>query len=227
MGGFMTDYIFDIETAGHDWESLDKETQEYFIKRNDGEEKAKDMLGLNSITAKVIVISMLDIQRKEIFTYYENLDNRLFDNEVSREMEGYKVHYRMGDERYILASFWERIAQSKKFVTFNGRGFDCPFILHRSMIHKIKPTRNLMTNRYYKDEHVDLYDLLTYYNAYKGYSLDMWCRALNVFNSKQGEVKGSEVGAYYREGKIMEIAEYCSRDVIATKELYDRVREYI
>lgn len=223
----MNEFVFDIETAGYDWESLDNETREYFTKRAETEDKAKDLLGLNSITAKVIVISMLDIKRGEIFTYYEGSGTTLFDSDESSEIEGFKVHYKAGDERYLLSSFWDRMSQCGRFITFNGRGFDCPFILHRSMVHKIKPTKQLMPNRYYKDEHVDLYDLLTYFNAYKGYSLEMWCRALNIFNSKQGDIKGSEVGAFYKNGRIKEIAEYCSRDVVATKALYDRVREYI
>ena len=40
-------------------------------------------------------------------------------------------------------------------------GFDCPFLMMRSAILGVKPTRNLMPNRYYMT-HIDLLDQLTF-----------------------------------------------------------------
>ena len=67
-----------------------------------------------------------------------------------------------------------------EIITFNGRGFDCPFILIRSAVHKIKPTKDLMPNRY-NGVHIDLLDQLTFYGASRRkFSLDMWCKTFGI-----------------------------------------------
>lgn len=223
----MKEVVFDIETAGFSWESLPENTQEYMEKRLEKEENPKDMLGLFPITGKIIVISMLDAAKKEITTLMEESDMNLFDAEHTAKEEDYNVKYMSGDEGFILAQFWKIIATYDRFITYNGRGFDVPFILARSMILDVPSTRKLNTNRYYVNEHLDLYDQLTYYNAVRGISLEMWCTALGILNPKEKGIKGSEVGRFYNEGKIKEIAEYCNRDVMATAQLYKRVKEYI
>lgn len=223
----MKELVFDVETAGFDWEKLPENVQEYMDKRLEKEENPHDMTGLFPITGKIIVISLLNTEKNEMTTLLESSGMGLFDKEETVKQNGMTVKYMPGDEAFILNTFWKMIAACDRFITFNGRGFDVPFILARSMILKIRPTRKLNTNRYYVNEHVDLYDQLTYYGATRGLSLEMWCTAMGISNPKEMGIKGSEVGKYYREGKIREIADYCNRDVVSTAELYERVRDYI
>ncbi|MDI6729565.1 MAG: ribonuclease H-like domain-containing protein, partial [Thermodesulfovibrionales bacterium] len=119
-----------------------------------------------------------------------------------------------------------------QFITFNGRGFDCPFIMIRSAVNKIKPSRDLMPNRY-NSAHIDLLDQLTFYGASKRrFSLDMWCKTFNIKSPKSanesGEViTGYEVKDLFKSGRYVDIARYCAGDLRATKELFLIWENYI
>jgi uncharacterized protein YprB with RNaseH-like and TPR domain len=54
-----------------------------------------------------------------------------------------------------------------RFITFNGRSFDAPFLIVRSAVHRIKPSVNLIPNRYDK-YHIDLFDQLSFYGVSRG-----------------------------------------------------------
>ncbi|MCM8763668.1 MAG: ribonuclease H-like domain-containing protein, partial [Candidatus Omnitrophica bacterium] len=124
--------------------------------------------------------------------------------------------------------FWQTIRRYDQFITFNGRSFDCPYIMIRSAIHKIKPTRNLMPYRYDSKEHIDLLDLFTFYGAVrKRFSLHMWCRAFGIKSPKEEGITGDTVKDFFKEKKFLEIARYCLGDLYATKELYFYWDKYI
>jgi 3'-5' exonuclease len=127
----------------------------------------------------------------------------------------------------MLAHFWKSIIHYKQFVTFNGRGFDCPFVMARSALLGVKPSRNLMGNRYAVNDHCDLLDQLTFYSAMRKFSLDFYCRAFGIRSPKGSGVTGSDVGRLFGEKKYREIAEYCLGDVKATAELFRRWAEYL
>ena len=223
----MKECVFDIETAGYEWDSIDEGIKDILIDKFDSIENAKMQLGLNPLISKIIVISMLDISSRKIYTFMEPVERNLFEGDSQKELDGdYEIIIRTGDERTILEYFCEEITKYKKYITFNGRHFDIPFIIYRSMYHRLKPTRKLMTNRYYADTHFDIYDMLTFYGAAYGHSLEMWCRTMGITNPKEQGISGANVGKYYREGRIKEIAQYCNRDVIATAQLYDRIKDY-
>ena len=110
-------------------------------------------------------------------------------------------------------------------MTFNGRMYDGPILMIRSAQLGIAPTTNLVPNRYQIGSHCDLSEILTFMGAWRErYSLDYWCRRFDV-ESPKGSIDGSQVGRVYREGGIEEIGEYCLRDVRATGELYEKVKD--
>ena len=120
----------------------------------------------------------------------------------------------------ILSKFWETVKNYSQFITFNGRGFDCPFIMVRSAVHKVKPVRDLLPNRY-GDTHIDLLDQLTFYGASRRkFSLDMWCRTFGIKSPKEGGITGYDVKDLYRSGRGLDIAKYCAGDLRATAELF-------
>jgi predicted PolB exonuclease-like 3'-5' exonuclease len=141
------------------------------------------------------------------------------------EKEG--VHYLVGTEAEILEKFWITIRKYSTFVTFNGRGFDCPYILMRSAVHKIKPTKNLIPYRYSDKEHIDLFDQLTFYNTTKKFNLDYFCKRFGIISPKSEGITGLDVPDLFNQGEYQQIAEYCMRDVIATGELFQIWRDYI
>ena len=97
----------------------------------------------------------------------------------------------------------------------------------RSALLRVKPSRNLMGNRYAVNDHCDLLDQLTFYSAMRKFSLDFYCKAFGIKSPKESGVTGLDVGRLFGEKKYREIAEYCLGDVKATAELYKKWAEYL
>lgn len=220
----MSRIIFDIETAGKDFDSLEPAVQDYLIKWAETDEEKKevwDSLSFYPLTAEVITIGMYNPDTNKGAVFFQNNAASVppFDEEG--------IRYETGTEEEIIQKFWETIKAYRQFITFNGRGFDCPFILIRSALHKIKPLRDLMPNRY-GDIHIDLLDQLTFYGATRRkFSLDMWCRAFGIKSPKGEGITGYEVKDLFKAGKCVDIARYCVGDLRATSELLSIWNSYI
>ncbi len=130
-------------------------------------------------------------------------------------------------EAEMLIEFWEAAQHYESIVTFNGRGFDVPFIYLRSAVLNVKVSRkDWLGYRYQTDPHCDLLEQLTFYNisgrdgAARRFNLDFYCKAFGIESPKSQGVTGMDVGRMMAEGRGREIAEYCLRDVKATLALY-------
>lgn len=219
----MSKLIFDIETIGADFDSLDEPTRKYLLRWAESEEDAlrvRESLSFYPLTGEIIAIGLLNPETGRGALYY-----RCGTEPPAPPFEEDGIRYEAGSEKDILVKFWEAAKSYRQFVTFNGRGFDCPFIHVRSAFHRIKPTRNLMPNRY-GDSHIDLLDQLTFFGATRKFSLDMWCKAMGI-ESPKSEITGYEVGEIYRAGRYLDIARYCAKDLWATKELLHIWENYI
>jgi len=220
----MSQVIFDIETIGVDFDSLDQEQQDYLLKFAENEqevEEAKQKLALSALTGEVVAIGMLNPETDKGVVYYRDEQNS-----VNEESEG-NILYKSGNEKEILANFWKAIKEYDQFITFNGRSFDCPFLHLRSGILEVKPTKNLMPYRYSTDVHIDLLDQLTFLGAVRKFSLDFYCKSFGIKSPKSEGINGLDVPDLYKAGKSLEIAKYCYGDLVATKELYERWKDYI
>ena len=221
----MSYLVFDIETIGDNWYSLDPETQTYLLKYAETEEQqelVKTTLGLYPLTGQIVAIGLYDPDKDIKSVYLQAPKGNL---EERYEKEG--VHYLVGTEAEILEKFWATIRKYSTFITFNGRVFDCPYILMRSAVHKIKPTKNLIPYRYSDKEHIDLFDQLTFYNTTKRFNLDYFCKRFGIISPKSEGITGLDVPELFSKGEYQQIAEYCMRDVIATGELFQIWRDYI
>ncbi len=219
----MNKLVFDIETVGMDFENLDKDSQEYLLKRSETEEEKEDIktkLGLWPLTAQIVAIAVLNPDTDKGAVYYQAKEKKIFNEEG--------IEYHSGTEAEIINLFWQAAEKYDQFITFNGRGFDAPFLLIRSAINKIIPTRNLMPPRFSSYAHVDLMDQLTFYGATKrSFSLDFYAKSFGIKSPKAEGVSGVKVGALYKNGEYERIARYCMGDVVATKKLYEIWRDYI
>jgi len=220
----MPGIIFDIETVGRDFKSLDGPTQEYLLRyaeTEDEKKEVKDSLSFYPQTAEIVAIGMLDTDSQKGFSFYQNTGQPL----LPFEEEG--VRYETGTEEEIINKFWKVIKDYKQFITFNGRGFDCPFILTRSAVHKIKPKKDIMPNRY-GDIHIDLFDQLSFYGATRRkFSLDMWCRTFGIKSPKEDGISGYDVKDLFKAGRFLDIARYCAGDLRATRELLLYWEKYV
>lgn len=220
----MSRVIFDIETLGKDFSSLDVSIQDYFLKNaesDDEREEIKERLSFYPLTAEIVTIGMLEPDTGKGYAFFQTTGDPLLPFEED------DIRYETGTESEIITRFWNVIKKYKQFITFNGRSFDCPFILVRSAIHKIKPTRDLMPNRY-ADSHIDLFDQLSFFGAVRRkFSLDMWCRAFGIQSPKAEGVTGDMVKQLFNDGRCLEIARYCVGDLRATRELLSYWENYM
>lgn len=235
----MSRLVFDIETIGEDWSALD-ETSQHMLTRwiekesKDEEELAarlaevKDGLGFSPLTGQIVAIGVYDCDRERGCVYYQAPGAK------HKETEEGNIKFKPASERDMLEQFWLGAKNYTEFISFNGRCFDVPFMIVRSAVHGLRPSKDLCANRYlgYQREgakHVDLLDQLTFYGAVwrqKG-SLHMWCRAFEIRSPKADGVDGDDVGRLFREGRYLDIARYNVGDLLATAELYKKWNEYI
>lgn len=220
----MSRVIFDIETVGKDFESFDKATQEYLLRWVETEEEikgAKERLSFYPLTGEIVCIGMLNPDTRKGAVYFQSPEAPL----LPFEEEG--IRFQSGSEKEIIEWFWNAIKSYDQFVTFNGRSFDCPFIMIRSAVHRLRPTRDLMPNRY-NGTHIDLLDQLTFFGASRRkFSLDMWCKTFGIKSPKESGITGYDVKDLFNSGRYVEIARYCLGDLWATMELLEYWEKYI
>ncbi len=164
---------------------------------------------------------MFDPDKRNGFIFFQNNS----DPTLPFEEDG--CTFETGTEKEIIQKFWNTIQHYNQFITFNGRSFDCPFILIRSAVHHIRPNRELLPYRY-GDIHIDLLDQLSFYGAFRRrFSLDMWCRTFGIKSPKEEGITGYEVKGLYKAGKHLDIARYCAGDLRATADLFLIWEKYI
>ncbi|MFH0992575.1 MAG: ribonuclease H-like domain-containing protein [bacterium] len=220
----MSRVVIDIETLGYPFESFDAEQQKYLLKFSQTEEERTETiqkLSLYPTTAQIIAIGLYNpdtARGKVLFQADTPTDHQSPDG---------SAHFISCDEKSMLERFWEDITHFDQFITFNGRGFDSPFLMLRSAILQIKPTRNLMPYRYETLIHIDLLEQLTYYGAFRKFSLDFYCKSFGIESPKSHGITGLDMGMLFDQKRFLEIAEYCFGDLIATAELFRRWEQFL
>lgn len=225
----MATLVFDIETVGEDWESLDDTTKKVLTRWVDrtartSEERAlgyrdiQEGLGFSPLTGEIVAIGLYDVERAQGVVYYRG--------EVEEDVDHENFILKSRTEKEMLEDFWEGAKSYDTFVTFNGRGFDIPFLNIRSVTHGIRPTQQLLSGRYLYQQkhvrHVDLQDQLTFYGATRRKPpLHVFCRAFGIQSPKDG-MEGDDIAELFRMKKFRDIATYNARDVVATTELYKK-----
>lgn len=230
-GGYkMRKLIFDIETCSYPFDTLSPSQQEYLLKYADREvdsakkESMRDEVirytSLYPFTAKCIAIGMYDVEKEKSYVYYESEEP----DEIISETTN--VQYKGLPEKQMLESFWRIADRIDQFITFNGRNFDVPFLMMRSAKLGVKVAKNLMAYRY-GDVHIDLLEQFTFYNTTRKFNLDFYCNAFGIESPKSKDISGMEVKNLYEAGRIKDIAVYCSKDILATYQLYKIWDEYL
>lgn len=228
--------VFDIETVGVDFDSLDETTQESltrWIKKESSSEteykeallELKSGLGFSPLTGEIVVIGVLDCGKNQGVVYFQAPGENI------KEFSENNITFKQATEKEMLEKFWQGAKEYDEFIGFNSRGFDAPFIMARSAIHGVRPTRNLMEGRYLYQQrdakHIDLQDQLTFYGAvWKKGNLHLWSRAFGIKSPKSEGVAGDDMGQLFKDKKFLEIARYNAGDLKATKELYEKWNTY-
>ena len=134
-----------------------------------------------------------------------------------------------GTERQILEKFWEYLDKDDRFISFNGRQFDGPFLMIRSAIRGLPPKRDLVGNRYRFHPNCDLREVLNFNGTINPrqmrFNLDLACKSFGIVSSKTEGMDARAVETLYRAGRHEDIAIYCLEDVRATSELYHKLEK--
>lgn len=233
----MSTLIFDIETIGEEYDALDETTQEVLTKwiksESDGEseyeaalENLKNELGFSPLTGEIVAIGVLDAEKNKGAVFYQSPGTQ------EKETEADGIKFKPMSEKEMLEAFWDGAKKYDEFVSFNGRAFDAPFMAIRSAVHGVRPSCDLLSNRYTSLQrgvkHVDLRDQLSFYGAMRRPgSLHLWCRAFGIESPKAGGVSGDDVAGLFKDKRFLDIARYNVGDLYATKALYEKWREYL
>ncbi|MCX6784298.1 MAG: ribonuclease H-like domain-containing protein [candidate division WWE3 bacterium] len=203
--------VFDIETFGASFDSLTAHQQEYLInnltKGEEDLEKAKQKTGLFYLFSQVVAIGMFnpDTNSGQVLA--------IADTELKPEKTNYK-YQSCANEKELLEKFWELSINYKRFVGFNSKEFDLPFLKMRSAINRVKVSNDLKSER---GNFIDLQDELKQGRAYK---LEFICEAFGIENPKEAGVSGLAVQGLFKNKQYQTIADYVARDAYSTAELY-------
>ena len=230
--------VLDIETVGEDYDALNEATKDNltrWLKKESWSEEEyqtqlkdiKESLGFSPLTGQIVAIGVLDYHSQQGVVYFQAPGQNL------QPFEENKIQYKPMTEKDMLLHFWKGAEQYQEFITFNGRGFDAPFLMVRSAVHGLRPSKDLMSNRYRGSQkwgsiHIDLLDQLSFYGAVrrKG-SLHLWSRAFGIESPKASGVTGDDVARLFAEKKYTDIARYNVGDLYATAKLYDYWDRYL
>jgi len=233
----MATLVFDIETSALPLTGFDEVQQEYLFRetekiadetaRESKRAEIKQFMSLWPFTSQTVCVAMLNVETQRGQTLF------IADDFEDGTSEGGPVEFvPCADEVELLTAFWDVAKHYDLVVTFNGRGFDVPFLYLRSAILNVPISKkNWLGYRYATEPHCDLAEQLTFYSvsgrdgAARRFNLDFYCKAFGIESPKGHGVTGADVGALLAEGKFRQIAEYCLRDVRATVELYRIWRE--
>ena len=228
----MATLVFDIETTAQPLENFDEAQQEYLFReagkiadepaREKKRAEIRQLFSLWPLTGQVVCIAMLNAekQRGQVLFLAEDFE------EDAEEASPVKF-VPFAEEAELLTAFWDVAKHYDQVVTFNGRGFDVPFLYLRSALLNVPISKkNWLGYRYAVEPHCDLAEQFTFYSvggqggAARRFNLDFYCKAFGIESPKSHGVTGMDVSALMAEQKFREIADYCLRDVRATVELH-------
>ncbi len=153
--------------------------------------------------------------------------------------DGEAGHFRTIDltsdsERHLLMAFADHLnetipaseALSATVIGHNVAAFDLRFLIQRHIINGVRPHAIIARAAQAKPwEQERVFDTLIQWagnGAKAGGSLDKLCKALSI-PSPKGAIDGSKVWDFVKAGKIDEVADYCKKDVEATRAVHRRM----
>lgn len=234
----MARLVFDIETSALPLENFDEARLEYLFREAERQpddvakalkrSEIQQQFNLWPFTAQVVCIAMVnaDTGRGQVLFQSDDFEEEGGGGGGGGSGAGVEFAPQM-DESELLTAFWDVARRYDSIVTFNGRGFDVPFLYLRSALLNVPISRkDWLGYRFQTEPHCDLAEQFTFYNvsgkegAARRFNLDFYCRAFGIPSPKAEGITGRDVNDLLAEGRHRDIAEYCLRDVKATAELY-------
>lgn len=229
----MNKLFLDIETIPADTEDERMKTALTVLYDRKIEKRAK-----RKELSENVVYEVEARQKSEGLRFEDFLRGTSFDGSFGRVLciclavndDPVKCYCNPLDERKTIEQFWKVAGQCDLFVGHNVLDFDLRFIWQRSIVLGVRPTwqdtdkksrRYLSFGRY---SGRPVFDTMHEWVKWGRDSIGLEHVALSLgLPTPKGDIDGSKVWDYYREGKIKEICEYCTRDVETTRMVYKRM----
>jgi len=223
--------LFDIETIGDVTEANHDAIAGFAHK---AERSAQEFAALCPPLARVVCIGLYDLASDRLDVIYDsNLGNGADRQEAHVPEQGRSESHvcrfeKANGEADLLGQFAQRVTAhfetpDAHLVSFNGNGFDLPVLIHRSVRHGVHLLRHTLSPALQAGSlrHIDLMEVFTFEGRVRRYPLALYSTAFGFASSKQN-MDGPAVAPAVADGRILDVAQYCAADVIATTELYRR-----
>ena len=174
----MATLVFDIETAAQPPENFDEAQLEYLFRdaarledepaRAARRAEIQQLFSLWPLTAQVLCIGMVNVEtaRGKVLFQAADPDPDPPPPGAPGEPAEAVEFLPFCDESELLEAFWELVRRYETVVTFNGRGFDVPFLYLRSAVLNVPITRkDWLGYRFASEPHCDLAEQLTFYGC--------------------------------------------------------------
>lgn len=142
------------------------------------------------------------------------------------------VHSINGMNEYGLLSIFNKLLNqipptNQRAITVVGHNvasFDLRYLVQRSIVNGIKPHAIIRASAQAKPWESDkVFDTMTQWAGVGNrISLDKLCKALNIPTPKS-DLTGATVWDFVKAGRLAEVAEYCQKDVEATRQVFQKL----
>jgi len=199
----LTDLEYEIiyrKVLKDDYEKIKNDTSKYF--------------GGHIESKEIIKYASLNQEFNQIVCICVNINDNIFS-------------FSGKNERNILLDFWETFNEFKSFeiklITFNGKRFDIPIILFRSLKNLIQPSIKFSYKRYDTVYHIDILEILTnFYQNQNFLTMKEYAKILNIENTDNDN--GCDVFKLFNSNNIKDIVNHCISDIDTTKKLYEKIK---
>ena len=230
--------VFDIETIA----DLTAENRDAIAALAEKREMTAEAFGgLCPPLARVVCIAWLDVAAQQLGACF---DRTLLAGDVPESLQvdagAAAPELRRcaldacAGEAQLLRRFGGMVEQhfqrpNPQLVTYNGRGFDLPVLMHRSIKHRVSESSALLSraiteNRFRPLLHLDLMEVVTFSGASARWPMAAYVIGYG-FRSPKAEMDGAQVWTAVQGGRMLDVVRYCAGDVIATANLLQCLHE--
>jgi len=187
----------------------------------------RDKFALNPLTGKILccgLMSNVSLDEAPLSSSLQNPSSPNVENTLY-----YTVIYDTDERKLIMniLHYMQRyIDNGHRIITYNGNGFDIPFIIRRAILNNIPhpanfPSLSELTSKYNPRYHLDLMAFLN--PAYQEFSkLNEWAYLTGATDELVGD--SNEIYGWYLADDKVSIVNHCIADIMKTYLVYERVK---
>ena len=197
----MRELVLDIETIPCEpslWRKLGEELRQKFLRDDISEQEGWKNTALDPVLGRIACIGLLLVDDRE---------------------EQVEV-FAGPDETRLLKRFWHLVRSDDYIIGHNVLDFDLPFIRVRSVVCRVRPTRQFDLRRYSADTIYDTMQVWAHWDPKRRPRLELLARIL-ALRGKLGTAR--EVYDWRRKKEWDKIERYCEQNLY---KVFRRIRRY-